>query len=91
MGSAGRWDEKGEIIWEQDSGFEHNELWCNVCLNITQKQRENSTCCASTMQSLQIILGMLSVQTNIVIVTGRTKEELLTLASTPKDLKVTSR
>lgn len=36
------------------------------------------------MQSLQIVLGMFSVQTNIAIVTGKTKEEILTLASTPK-------
>lgn len=53
-----------------------------------QHSKESPTCCASSMKSLQIVLGMLSVQTNIVIVTGKTKEEILTLASIPKkDLK----
>lgn len=67
--------------------FEYNDLWCNICLNNTVQQRQTIQHAVSLqMQRLQIVLGMFSVQTNI-IVTGKTKEEVLTLASTQKDLK----
>lgn len=76
-----RW--KGKVIWEKGGGWEYNEL--RPCLSeqhFEQPIEIRFVCMLSLQQSYNNVLAVLSVQTNIDLVTGKAQEKILTLRTT---------